>query len=159
MTNSRRSPTGKLRFTGMFTTVISALLAVGCSSDLPTYPVSGKVLFTDGSPVKVGTVELKSREHPIQARGKIDTDGTFQLTTYNENDGAVAGVHDCVIVQFVMAEDVTGHRPSTIGVVGRRYASYTTSGLTLEITGDGENEVVLEVEGILKEQPDSHTHR
>ena len=77
------------------------------------------------------TIELKSRQHDIHARGKLNLDGTFTLTTYEEGDGAVEGKHDCVIVQFVMTEGVQGHRPSTIGVIDRRYNSYTTSGLVL----------------------------
>jgi ribosomal protein S12 len=108
--------------------------------------------------VHVGTVEVKSREHGIQARGAIQTDGSFTLSTYEEGDGAVAGAHDCVIVQFVMAEDLSGHRPSTIGVIDRRYASYATSGLAMDVSPDEPNKVVLEVEGIRSKQPDQHEH-
>ncbi|MEZ6135111.1 MAG: hypothetical protein R3C53_09400 [Pirellulaceae bacterium] len=130
----------------------------GCSDQLPTYPVAGKVLFTTGGPVHVGTVELKSRDHGVQARGQIQSDGSFTLTTYQDGDGAVAGVHDCVVVQFVMTEDIAGHRPSNIGVVNRRYASYSTSGLTLDISPDQTNEVIVEVEGVLAKQPENHGH-
>lgn len=130
----------------------------GCSDQLRTYPVSGKVQFTTGGPVHVGSVELKSRTHAVQARGQIQADGNFTLTTYNDGDGAVAGTHDCVVVQFVMAEGMTGHKPSTIGVVDRRYASYSTSGLTVEISPDKPNQVLLKVDGIRKAQPDKHSH-
>jgi len=120
--------------------------------------VSGKVRFTTGGVVHVGTVELKSKEHNVQARGQIQSDGSFTLTTYKEGDGAVAGMHDCVVVQFVMAEGISGHRPSTMGVVDRRYASYSTSGLKAEISPDHSNELNLKVDGILKTQPADHTH-
>ncbi len=131
---------------------------VGCSDRLTTYPVAGTVQFTTGGLVHIGTVELKSREHGVQARGQIQPDGSFTLTTYQEGDGAVAGIHDCVVVQFVMAEGVAGHRPSTIGVVDRRFASYSTSGLTVEISPNESNEVLVEVEGMIKKQPNDHTH-
>lgn len=107
----------------------------------------------------MGTIELKSREHGVQARGTIENDGSFSLTTYEEGDGAVAGEHDAVVVQFIMTEDVSGHSPSTIGVVDRRFASYSTSDLVVEIKSDGPNDVLVEVEGIRKEQPEDHKHK
>ena len=138
--------------------VALCFVLTGCSDQLRTYPVSGKVRFTTGGVVHVGTVELKSKEHNVQARGQIQSDGSFTLTTYKEGDGAVAGMHDCVVVQFVMAEGISGHRPSTMGVVDRRYASYSTSGLKAEISPDHSNELNLKVDGILKTQPADHTH-
>ena len=133
-------------------------LSIGCSDRLKTHPVSGRARFTSGGPVHVGTVELKSHLHGVQARGEIQNDGTFTLTTYAEGDGAVAGSHDCVIVQFIVAEDLAGHAPSAIGVIDRRYASYATSGLVVEIEPGGPNEIVLEVEGIRATQPENHEH-
>jgi hypothetical protein len=133
-------------------------VSIGCSDRLRTYPVSGTVRFKSGGAVHVGTVELKSREHRVQARGQIQSDGSFTLTTYKDADGAVAGMHDCVVVQLVVAEGIKGHKPSSIGVVAQRYANYSTSGLTAEISPDKKNELVLEVEGILKAQPKDHSH-
>lgn len=133
----------------------------GCSSQLSTYPVAGKIRFEAGGVVKVGTVELKSREHGVQARGQISTDGTFTLTTFEENDGAVAGTHDCVVTQMVITEDLGRHRASTLGVIDRRYFNYSTSGLVVEINDQGENEVELVVRGIRKNTEkamESHRH-
>ena len=138
--------------------VATCFVLTGCSDQLRTYPVSGKVRFTTGGVVHVGTVELKSREHKVQARGQIQSDGSFTLTTYKDGDGAVAGMHDCVVVQFVMAEGISGHKPSTVGVVDRRYASYSTSGLTVEVSPLRKNELILEVQGILRSQPEDHKH-
>lgn len=141
-----------------FFSVAACLLLSGCSDQMPTYPVSGQVRFANGGVVHVGTVELKSREHNLQARGQIESDGSFTLTTYKEGDGAVAGMHDCVIVQFVMAEGISGHKPSKVGVVDRRYASYATSGLKAEIVPDKKNELILKVDGLLSTQPQNHKH-
>ncbi|MCA9225107.1 MAG: hypothetical protein KDA47_05820 [Planctomycetales bacterium] len=91
-------------------------------------------------------MELKSREHAIHARGEIDSDGRFELTTFEPGDGAVAGQHACVIVQLIVAEDLVGHVPSTDGVVHPRFASYHTSGLTCEIQSSADNNITLEVE-------------
>ena len=124
---------------------------VGCSDGrLKAYPAKGKVVFKTGSPVHVGTVELKSREHGVQARGAIDKDGNFTLTTYVDGDGAIAGAHDCVVVQFVMTEELADFKPSAVGVVHPRFASYSTSGLSVEIKADQVNELKVEVEGVKK---------
>jgi hypothetical protein len=146
---------------GMKLLVVAVALCclTGCSDRLRTYPVSGKVRFKSGEPVKVGTIELKSREHDIHARGILERDGTFHLTTYETGDGAIEGKHDCVLVQFVMTEGLKGHRPSTIGVVDRRYSSYASSGLTVDITPSKQNEVTIEVEGVRSSQPEgNHSH-
>ena len=54
--------------------------ALGCSSDrLPTYPVTGRVVFTNGDPVKTGLIEFRSVEHGLNARADIARDGSFRL--------------------------------------------------------------------------------
>ncbi len=136
---------------GAIVALLCLLNCCGCSDGrLKTYPAKGKVVFKSGNPVHVGTVEIKSREHGVQARGSIDLDGNFLLTTYIDGDGAVAGVHDCVVVQFVMTEGLQDFKPSVVGVVHPRYASYSTSGLTVEITPDQENELRIELDGVKK---------
>lgn len=130
---------------------------VGCSDQLETYPITGKVQFENGNPVVVGNVEFQSIEHKINARGEIQRDGTFQLTTFNDNDGAVAGEHKCVVIQTVMVEHIPGHRGSVIGVVNPKHASYATSGLSFTVAEDAANEVTLVVDGVIKKQPPEGT--
>jgi hypothetical protein len=127
---------------------LACLLAAGCSDRLPTYPVSGRVIFPDGSPVHTGTIELQSLEHPVQARGTIGMDGMFSLTTYEKNDGAVAGKHSCVVVQLVLAEEVRGFHGGVEGVVHPRFGSYASSGLQFEIDPDRDNFLTVRVVGM-----------
>ena len=144
-------------------------LVAGCSNDrLPTYAVQGQVVFSDGSPVRTGSIELKSVQHGVQARGDIASDGAFQLTTYAENDGAVEGVHKCVVVQLVMVEELANFKPSTEGVVDPRFGSYSTSDLECRISNSDVNRVKLTVEPIIlgakstkkaSDQPHDHTHQ
>jgi len=137
------------------------LLCCGCSSNqLKTYPVQGEVVFADGSPVKTGTVETKSVEHGVQATGSISTDGTFSLTTYQANDGVVAGQHRCVVVQFIPIEDIPNYRPSTLGVVHRKHSMYATSDLSFTVKPGAENRVRLVVSGAdpIVRTTDDHGH-
>ncbi len=132
--------------------LLSFVVALGCSSDrLPTYPVQGRVVFADGSPVRTGSIELKSNEFGVQARGNIAGDGSFQLTTYEENDGAVAGTHQCVVVQLVIVEELSNFKPSTEGVVDPRFGSYSTSELECHVSTTDDNNVTLTVEPLSSE--------
>lgn len=130
----------------------------GCSDNLPTYPVAGKVVFKDGSPVHVGTVEFKSLEKKIQARGTIEVDGSFKLTTYEPDDGAVLGKHQCVVTQFIMLEELPAIKTSKKGVVHPRFGSYATSGLEFEVTADKENVLTVTVEGLEGAVEHDHDH-
>ena len=133
-----------------------ALPLAGCDRRPPAYPAGGRVIFEDGSPAHVGSVELKSRSHPVQARGEIGADGRFTLSTYEPGDGAVAGKHECVVVQFVMAEEITGHEPTTQGVIDPRFGSYATSGLECEISADEPNQITLRVQGVSPAEDKDH---
>ncbi|MFY7894079.1 MAG: hypothetical protein ACOVOJ_15405 [Pirellula sp.] len=141
--------------------IIAVSMVVGCNSGrLKTYPLEGQVVFEDGSPVKVGTVETKAVGKSVQATGQIATDGSFTLSTYRPNDGAIAGEHAVVIVQFIPIEEIPNYRPSTMGVVHRKHASYNTSGLTMNVVPNGENKVKLIVSGAnpLGRNPKDHGH-
>jgi ribosomal protein S12 len=144
----------RARFLGLFALVLS-----GCNSgNLKTYPIEGQVVFQDGSPVKVGIVETKAVGKTVQARGAINKDGTFTLTTYRENDGAIAGDHKVVVIQVVPVEDIPNYRPSTMGVVHRKHAAYHTSGLTMNVLADGKNKIKLIVSGADPVGPNTKDH-
>jgi hypothetical protein len=72
---------------------IGVLLA-GCSgSGRPaTAPVRGQVRY-EGRPVANATVAFLCPGAPRLAVGTTDQSGNYQLTTYEENDGAIIGTH------------------------------------------------------------------
>jgi hypothetical protein len=115
-------------------------ITFGCSNgQIPTYPVRGQVVFSDEDPVKTGIVEFQSLEHPLNARGEIARDGSFMLGTYTDHDGAVAGKHKAIVVQFL----ATDSHPDIVhdhgDAVDRKFAAYETSGLEFEIAETEEN--------------------
>ncbi|XZE20537.1 hypothetical protein SH449x_000412 [Pirellulaceae bacterium SH449] len=125
--------------------------ANGCNRGPRIVTAEGIVQFEDGTPVVVGTVETKSLKYDgLQAAGKIQRDGSFKLTTFVNGDGAAVGEHQCVIVQFVMAEGLTGHKPSTQGVVNPKHASYASSGLLINIPDEGTKSLKIVVTGVPK---------
>jgi len=152
MANPEAISRSTTRSTALSSSGLFLMLAcvLGCGEgQLKTYPVQGKVLFADGSPVKLGTIECLSETHGIQATGTINRDGTFRLKTYRDEDGAVEGLHKCVIVQFIQADGIPNAKPSTLGVINKRHASYATSGLSIRVEPDSSKnqDIVLQVEG------------
>lgn len=122
-------------------------LALGCGPDRPaTYPVRGRVVFPDGSPVRTGTVELLSQDHGTTATGSISDDGAFVLGTFTEYDGACAGQHDAIVVQFIINDGVTIHTRDHGDPVDPRFASYDSSGLTVDVRAVEQNDITLTVE-------------
>jgi hypothetical protein len=73
---------------------IALLMPTGCDrSDRPeTAAVHGTVTYR-GQPVAGATVAFLGRNSPRIASGETDEQGRFQLTTFEENDGAVLGEH------------------------------------------------------------------
>ena len=128
---------------------------VGCSNsgDVPTYQVTGKVTFPDGTPLHGGRIIFNSVDHGVAARGTIDEDGTFRLGTYGAADGAVAGPHRASI----HAARPDGYNPDdpvqrqAPAIIDPRFKRPDTSGLKFEVTPDGENHFDIEVQA-----PDSN---
>lgn len=124
--------------------------AFGCSSNPPTYPAQGRVVLKDGRPFTEGVVEFTAASAGSKtpaARGRIQPDGTFRLTTFRENDGAVEGEHRAVLIwsppaDAFAAEDVRKHLRSPIHP---RFRDYDRSGLRFTVTR-GRNEFVITVE-------------
>lgn len=110
---------------------ILIFFAAGCGSDqLPTYKVSGQVVFDNGRPVRHGIIEFTSVQHGTTASSRIQHDGSFTLGTYSTDDGAVAGDHDVIVVQMVIADGSFKHTKDHGSPVPTKYASYETSSLT-----------------------------
>lgn len=86
---------------------LAALASCGCGGaggDRPEMArVDGTITY-NGEPVTTGTVTLipvegeKGGESDLPAIGEIDTDGSFELTTFDTGDGAVLGQHKVIVV-------------------------------------------------------------
>jgi hypothetical protein len=124
----------------------------GCGSNrVATYPVSGTVRFDDGQPVPDGVVEFREEKTGLSARGKLDKSGAFALGTFAADDGAPAGEHRVVVIQFFdvpprpyqpqsrAAEIEHDHDPGADVRVAAEFADFSTSGLRAEVKPDSEN--------------------
>jgi hypothetical protein len=85
---------------------LSAL--AGCGSDGPTLiPIRGEVLYK-GAPLREvprGLVKyLPKSDHARQASGRIQPDGSFVLTTFQNADGVTPGEYLIVVTAYTAQE-------------------------------------------------------
>jgi hypothetical protein len=110
------------------------------------HPVSVKVVYPDGSPVLVGSLECTSidRTAPCMAKAMIQPDGTFQLETATAEGmkmGAAAGSYRVIVRSPMRSERDLDNWRETVPV---NYGSYDSSGLTLTVE-PGPNQLELKV--------------
>jgi len=128
---------------------------VGCGPQQEsTYPVDGLVRFPAGEPVRLGTVEFRrviaaNPEAPRWiARGTIDREGRFTLSTFQPGDGALAGNHEVIVQQLIITEDRSFADHNHGRRVSPHYGDYASSGLKarIEATSDRQpQQIVIEL--------------
>jgi hypothetical protein len=121
---------------------LAVVVAVGCGGNNgpPTYRAGGKVAYSDGTPLTRGRVSLSPTESTanVSARGEIQPDGTFELTTFISGDGAVPGRYKAlVVVPPVFQNPRWGpSNPPSEPLINARFANFETSGLEFTVTDD-----------------------
>ena len=124
--------------------------AGGCKRNPRVVPVKGKVLY-NGQPLPFGSVMFQP-DKGQPAVGDLTSDGTFTLSSYGPNDGAVPGKHSVSVSCY------EGQRPGKAGggdslgklMIPLKYTRFGSSGLTAEVkdaAGEQAQEVVLELTG------------
>jgi hypothetical protein len=121
----------------------------GCGRDsLPTYRAGGKVVFPDGKPLEGGWVcfeSVQGGQFPA-ARGQVQPDGSFQLSTYRPNDGAVEGEFRALVTP-PPPEGGLKQMKSVPMVLDPRFSQFDTSGLKFTVTRDpAKNQFTLQVD-------------
>lgn len=121
-----------------------ALPSAGCGKAKPaTAPVIGRVLL-DGEPIAAAAVMFEPLDGGVPARGSTGGDGSFTLSTFARDDGALVGRHRVSISKFVTEgvaanelglEAAPGLQPKAVLPV--RYADPRTSGLEATVEAGG----------------------
>jgi hypothetical protein len=120
----------------------------GCGSNSKLSPVEG-IVRLDGKPLSTGTVRFVPTAGRA-AEGKIRSDGTFQLGTYAESDGAVIGSHQVAIIAVQTDPDAPKDgrmlkgNPKVRKLIPKRYMATATSGLTAEVK-PGKNDIAFDL--------------
>jgi hypothetical protein len=114
-----------------FTLSLSLLLLTGCGGNIQ---LKGKVVFSDdGSPVPIGTVCFEMDSY--LARGNLQSDGTFAVSSIKENDGLPKGTYRVYITgsQKLIGTSIMG-LPLYESLIDEKYAATNTSGITIDVS-------------------------
>ena len=109
------------------------LVAAGCGGG--KYPVRGTVTLDDGTPVARGLVIFERTEggKQITARGEIQPDGRFEVSTDKPGDGVPAGKYR-VLVNALDPSDAPDEQKKL--PFDFRYQKFETSGLEFEVKNE-----------------------
>jgi hypothetical protein len=97
----------------------SVLLQFGCSGDdRPKMAKVTGVVTYKGAPVAGATINFVSETAPRGATGVTDDKGQYQLTTFDNNDGAVLGDHKVTIFKADPAAKDDSKKQSEVSTEG-----------------------------------------
>lgn len=132
--------------------------AIGCDSSAPSrnpgktvHPVTVSVTY-NGSPVEGARVSFSSTTEQQGASGTTNAEGIAKITTFDPEDGAIAGEHrvkvtkdEIEVLQEADPNDPTSQaKIRTNHHLPQKYGNVRTSGLTANIA-EGENEFTFEL--------------
>jgi len=114
--------------------ILILLGATGCGKKY--YPVSGQVLFKDGTPLAGGWVFFQPVDPSVKtgSQGEIQADGTFQLMTEIKGDGVPEGRYRVAVKPPLAAKREGKNLPPP--VIDPRYENPETSDLEFTVTRD-----------------------
>jgi hypothetical protein len=122
--------------------VLAVLVAGGCGP--AHYPVTGRVVYEDGTPLPEGSVvgETTVDGKKVMAQGDVRPDGTFTWGTGKPGDGARPGTYRVIVVPRALgdAELAKGELPA----VDPKFSNPDTSGIEFEVK-EGKNELYITV--------------
>ncbi|HUG89455.1 MAG TPA: hypothetical protein VML55_01390 [Planctomycetaceae bacterium] len=159
---------GPLANSAGYLCLCAAVLAAGCSggaAERPELaPVGGTVVYKN-LPVEGAKVAFWAEGAPRAAEGTTDSEGKFQLSTFDLNDGAVLGDHTATVVKMeagattggtdltalddpaAMAEmaqqTTTAEQTGPKHLLPEKYMSPKTSDLKYTVTREGPNQFIL----------------
>jgi hypothetical protein len=111
--------------------IVFCTLIFGCSGG--KQPLSGRVTYSDGSPLETGTVCFE--DGSFLARGDIKEDGRYKVGSEKTDNGIPPGTYN---VYIIGAEKVPeGRLGLPTPLIDKKYAHGATSGLTF--TADGKS--------------------
>jgi hypothetical protein len=119
--------------------LVVVIAAAGCNSKGPVLPAvvpaKGVIQLASGQPIREGRLELSPKDvGGVEAFGDVKSDGSFTLTTYKRDDGAVPGRYVVKISPYNYAGP--GGNPVPIRSAGQipgKYLEAETSKLEVEI--------------------------
>lgn len=120
--------------------LVGSLLGCGGNSNRPaTSQVKGVVTF-DGKPLPTGSLLFVPTGGGPSAQGNIREDGSYELGTFTDDDGAVLGNFKVMITAYTqpsggpgLPEDAINGNAASIALIPEIYGDLENSGLTATV--------------------------
>ena len=122
----------KMKHVGLLIITLFVLIILGCSDG--KVRLGGKVTYSDdGTPLETGTVGFTTATY--NARGSVQEDGTFVISSEKPGDGLPPGTYRVHISGADRQIGIDGEgNPIWEPLIAPKFTSPDTSGLTLEVT-------------------------
>ena len=118
-----------------YVVILVCLIFTGCGGH-GFVPASGKVTFDDGTLVTGGGIAFVTET--FMADGKINSDGTFTLSSLKPGDGLPPGTYK-VTIGWTETTGAVGPNMKTTNFIDPLFANVKTTTLTAEVTKGGKN--------------------
>ena len=131
-----------IKFSHFVLILLALNMLSGCNGNSR---LSGKVTFSDGEPVKQGMVIFTT--DTFQARGEIQKDGSYTVSSRGKNDGIPQGNYRVSLTGVVKIDTQNGRNPMPfpVTICDEKYLKPETSGLTCTIPAAGNRfDIVLD---------------
>lgn len=146
---------------GCVVALTAFLVMAGCTgkdrwqAGRPPVVESGGVITHDGQPLGDAVITLLPVAGSHSPYARSDADGRFTLTTFDPNDGAVAGDYKvtvtCIVVEHEPNPKDPEHLPplhhAEYSLIPEDCADLAKTPLTITIPADGSKELVLALSG------------
>lgn len=107
------------------------ILCCGCNDKLP---LGGTITYSDdGSPLDKGTVCFEKAD--FLARGHLQSDGTYQISSTGKNDGLPKGKYKVCIVGAELSSEGAGGNTVYTPLIDQRYGSAETTDIEFDVDG------------------------
>ncbi len=122
--------------------VCCSLLVSGCGNK---QKLGGRVVFSDGEPLGIGTVFFSNEN--FLARAHLKSDGTYDVGSLSDKDGLPPGTYKVFItdaIETIRVGPEVKQTESFKPLVARKFCSAQTTPLTITIPGEKTFEITVE---------------
>lgn len=127
---------------------LALAVAPGCGNDAadgrPTPVVASGTVFYKQQPSAGAKVMFAPQDHQYAAVGQTDSNGRFELQTFEPQDGAVPGQYKIAVTKFEVIDLPNGGIKENFFLPGK-YRDPATSGLTAVVPLEGTNDLRIDL--------------
>jgi hypothetical protein len=128
--------------------ILALLLGCDEASRLTTIPVSGKVTY-HGQPVSQGTVTFQpvklSEGLPRRpAMGTLQSDGTYQLSSFQHNDGVIPGEYQVIVISITSGPTPEQPNVPEVWAIPKKYGNPVQTDLKATVPAEAKGTLQLD---------------